>query len=144
MQINDEVLIRLSQIIEDSGLNRRKFAESIGVSPPTISEIFNNKIHSLSGTITKILELKYGINPIWLETGSGSHYRDSIILTDQEEILFVLNTRKLSLGNKKLLTILCDVFYRQQLEMTEQASADSPVKKRKIMKKQGFKDCTES
>ncbi|MES0490761.1 MAG: hypothetical protein ABUK01_12255 [Leptospirales bacterium] len=114
MQLNQEILDRLEKVLTENNLNKRQFALSIGAQTSGISEVFNGNIGSLSGTTVKILEVIYGINPIWLETGSGKQYKSTIVTMDEEESQMIAKTRKLTKENKVLLKALIDTLWLKQ------------------------------
>ena len=114
MKINEEILIRLKQIIEESGLSRRQFALGIGHAPSTITEIFTQRIRTLSGSVITILELKYGINPTWLETGMGDKWKHPEKINDHREIVLLRQFRSLTNGNKTMLEAFSETLHRQQ------------------------------
>ena len=114
MKIDEGVLSRLHEIIDDSALSRRQFALGIGHAPSTITEIFSRRIKTLSGSVTTILELKYGINPEWLATGAGLKYKDSVVISEHEEFELLKKFRRLKRGNKKMMLRFADTLHQQQ------------------------------
>ncbi|SNZ07705.1 Helix-turn-helix [Persephonella hydrogeniphila] len=64
---------RLKKLLETLGLSQRKFAEEIGVKPPTISEYISGKTNPSPRTL-KIIEEKFNVNPEWLREGKGEMF----------------------------------------------------------------------
>ena len=61
---------RLRQIVKESGISRRKFAVSIGMSPNGMSGIFN-ATNRISAVLANSIELIHGYNARWILTGAG-------------------------------------------------------------------------
>lgn len=61
---------RISQIIEEKGITRAKFAEIINVSRPFVSELCAGTKNPSDRTIFDICD-KFGVNEEWLRTGEG-------------------------------------------------------------------------
>ena len=114
MEVTPEILERLDGIIRQSGLSRRQFALSLGNSPSTMTEIFSRRIKNFSGAFLKVLELQYGININWLETGMGRQYCSKIVITHPEEERIIRNYRKLEPHLKEVFLILSETFFLQQ------------------------------
>lgn len=114
MLIDKGVLNRLELLIQETGQTRKQFADSIGHSPSTITEIFSGRIKNLSGTLGKILELKYSINLEWLKTGKGKQYKSSLIINCPREHELFVKFRRLRGKYKDSLLILAETLYLQQ------------------------------
>ena len=114
MKIDPGVLKRLEMLIEETGQTRKQFAASIGHSPSTITEIFSGRIKTLSGTMAKILELKYSINLDWLASGEGKQYKSTVIVNCPQEHELFVKFRRLRGKYKESLLILAETLYHQQ------------------------------
>ena len=138
MLLNKEILGRLEKFLEENNLSRKQFALSIGAQPSGISEIFNGNISSLSGTTVRIIEVIYGINPKWLETGFGKKFKSTVTITDENECDMIIKTRKLNKENKILLKALIETLWITQSQEIEKKkkkkSTPKSAKNRKTKK----------
>jgi transcriptional regulator with XRE-family HTH domain len=66
---------RILQIMKDKGLQAVSFADTIGVSPGTISHILNGRNDPSKVTIDKILSAFPDISSSWLLSGEGPMYK---------------------------------------------------------------------
>lgn len=56
--------------------NQSHFAEIIGSDKATVSEILNGRIEVPNNFVGKILDKFPSVNPVWLESGEGSMFRE--------------------------------------------------------------------
>jgi len=131
MELNDEVRQRLVEIIKYSKLSKRQFTLSLGLPPSSLGKILNGKTRALSNTIITVLELKYGINPIWLETGESKKYKDVIVTLDKDEAILLEQSRLLSDYNGDLLKLFLETLLKKQTEKEEEEKAQEKSRKRK-------------
>ena len=68
--------IRLSEIIEKTGVLKKEFAEKIGVSTGNLSDWLKGRSEPSAKVLTRICEL-YHVNINWLLTGKGDMFLDS-------------------------------------------------------------------
>jgi len=121
MIVDECILSRLAEIIEDSGMNKKQFAGAIGITPSSLSEIFSGRIKKLSSSFLRVIELKRGVNPEWLRTGKGAQYIMSNQVACPYEYQLVLYYRKLSSERKKGLFALCKaLIIKQDDDSTEE------------------------
>lgn len=120
MNINEEVKERLMEVITDNSTNKSKFAKSLGLQPSLITDIFSGKAKTISGNILVILQLRYGINHVWLETGSGSKFISQVELLDNDEIELIYYLRTFNKDSKTLLKIIVDTLLKSQEERQAQ------------------------
>ena len=66
---------RLAKIIESEKLTAKQFAEQIGVSAGTISNILGGRNKPSVDIYVRVLNCFRTINPDWLMLGTGSMYR---------------------------------------------------------------------
>ena len=114
MKINAAIIKRLQKICDESGLSNRQFSMSLGYAPSVIQEIYSKRIKVLSKSTILILELKYGVNPEWLETGKGPQKAESITTSDKDEIEFLEIYRALRRMKKYMLKSLAKTFYNEE------------------------------
>lgn len=76
---------RLEKIMNDKGLNAKKFSEAIGLNrPQAIYDIMNGKTANISNTMAvKIVSVFPDINKTWLLTGDGESTERPIIGTEK-------------------------------------------------------------
>ena len=70
VEINAELNERIKQARLELGVKQRVFAESIGVTPSSLSKIEANERNPSEQTLRMICN-QYSINREWLETGEG-------------------------------------------------------------------------
>ena len=66
---------RIEQILEDKRITQAEFAIRAGISPATITHLFNGRNNLSEMVISKILLAYPDINPIWLLDGKGEKYQ---------------------------------------------------------------------
>jgi len=66
---------RIEQILEDKRMTQAEFATRAGISPSTITHLFNGRNNLSEVGISKILLAYPEINPIWLLEGIGEKYQ---------------------------------------------------------------------
>jgi len=66
---------RIEQILEDKRLTQAEFAIRAGISPATITHLFNGRNNLSEMVVSKILLAYPEINPIWLLEGTGEKYQ---------------------------------------------------------------------
>lgn len=103
MQVTEAVLERLVKVYLESGMSKKGFGLSIGHSRSSITEIFKGRTKNISGATVKILELRYAVNPIWLETGLGKPYNNKLVITKKDSYRLIALFRKLAPESQKLL-----------------------------------------
>lgn len=91
----------------------RSFAKEVGITPGGLSGILNGRSKILSGMFLKILEYRFNINPVWLETGEGDTYLKKFHIEDRNEIDLILKYRNLSRDQKKSIDLMTDALYQQ-------------------------------
>lgn len=67
---NDDILLRINELMRFYSLNKTQFSNKIGVHQSNLSKIFNGERSIGDGTINKIV-LAFDINKNWLLTGEG-------------------------------------------------------------------------
>ena len=66
---------RIEQILGDKGITQAEFANRAGISPATITHLFNGRNNLSETVISKILLAYPEINPVWLLEGTGEKYQ---------------------------------------------------------------------
>lgn len=69
---------RIEQILEDKRITQAEFANRAGISPATITHLFNGRNNLSETVVSKILLAYPEINPIWLLEGRGEKYQKVI------------------------------------------------------------------
>jgi len=126
MKITPQILERLDEVIRDTHLTRSKFAEVNGFSRGTLGDIFRERIGTLSNCMINLLQLKYSINPVWLETGEGEKQIDSAIVTDPEELRHLFLFRRLREKDKNSIEGLTETFYEKMIVESNKVAENSP------------------
>jgi len=106
---------RLKNIIESSGYSLRRFSSEIGITPGGLSGILSGRSKILSGMFLKVLEYRFNVNPVWLETGEGATYIKKFLIEDADEIEHVIKLRKLDKEQKKSVIVMTNALYQQKL-----------------------------
>lgn len=73
----DTIGERIMKIRLDKRMNQKDFAEAIGISGSNLSKL-ERDIFTPSRRTLMMLYRRFGINPIWLETGKGEEYIKNI------------------------------------------------------------------
>ena len=102
MKITPDIIERLKQINKESGLSQRKFSMLMGHSASAIHEIYVGRVKVLSQANISILEMKFGINPEWLETGKGPKKSGGEFINDPDEIEMLNYYRRLPAERKRM------------------------------------------
>lgn len=69
-----EMKDRIALVIKESNLKKSEFAETIKVSPASISQLCSGVNKPSKQTVTLICE-KFNVNPEWLTEGNGPMYK---------------------------------------------------------------------
>ncbi len=117
IKINDATRRRLRQVIEETGLNYREFACSLGVNPSVITEIMSGRTAHISRAMRTVIQLKYGINTRWLISGEDPQYIRPTVVACPKEYELICNYRKLSPELKNSLIVFAGAMYLQQQEL---------------------------
>jgi transcriptional regulator with XRE-family HTH domain len=86
-EITDGFSDRLSELMNEAGFGDRKqarFAEAIGVSPSFLSDVLNKKSGPSYRMIYGIANIYTNVNVIWLMTGVGEMFLNSISESTQD------------------------------------------------------------
>jgi len=70
MELSD----RLRGVRKEAGVSQLEFAKSLGLQQGSYSGLETGAKKTLSGAVRELLQLQFGINPTWLETGEGVKY----------------------------------------------------------------------
>ncbi len=76
---------RLAQLIEELGLLKKDFAESIGVSTGNLSDWLSGKTEPSAKPLSRISET-YKVNLNWLIVGNGSMFLETTTIADQRAV----------------------------------------------------------
>lgn len=91
MKVTRQIINRLAEIVNNSGLTKSGFSRKLGFSDHRLSEILNKHNENLSGNFLNGLEYHFHVNLKWLETGFGDHYIYKDLPPDNPKNIF-LNT----------------------------------------------------
>ena len=122
---------RIKAIIESSGYSLRGFAREVGITPGGLSGIINGKSKIISGMFLKILEFRFNVNPLWLETGEGPVYQKDFHLENSAEIDMILKFRKLAKEQQQSINVMIDALYQQVRQNEEQETRVAETARKK-------------
>mgnify|MGYP002859047954 FL=1 len=77
---------RLIQVMQSEGLNAKQFADRIGVSAGTLSNIINERNKPSLEVFQKVLDSFRIISPDWLISGIGPMYRQK---NDSQQLVLI-------------------------------------------------------
>ena len=77
---------RLIQVMQSEGLNAKQFADRIGVSAGTLSNIMNERNKPSLEVFQKVLDSFRIISPDWLISGIGPMYRQK---NDSQQLVLI-------------------------------------------------------
>ena len=111
------VRTRLRKVVDDSRLSRRAFARRLGYTSSALLDILAGRIGVISGPLLKILELEFGVNPAWLQSGKEPAYLKKETLTDEREKEIIIIFRTLPSEGKLMVVVfiksLCRLYRRK-------------------------------
>lgn len=84
----DGINTRIAECIKCSNLTKTAFAEKIGVSQPFVSQLCNGTALPSDRTVKDICR-EFGVNELWLRTGTGDMTTE---LSRDEEIARILSS----------------------------------------------------
>lgn len=105
---NDSIATKLNQLILALELNKGEFAEEMGLSPATVSELTSGSAQrdSLPKYYFKLLQLRFGVNPDWLAGKSEvafepntQHLRLPVVNSEREFLIREYEAIERSLKN---------------------------------------------
>ena len=82
-----ELRHRIKEIRDYFNLNKKEFAERLGISPAYITDIESGKKEKVSKMLAKLISCEFGVNLNWIEKGEGSKFDDSNNDTSSERML---------------------------------------------------------
>ena len=106
MKLTPDVISRIKEVNKESGLSKRQFSLLLGHSASAIHEIYAGRVKVLSQSNISILELKFGINPHWLETGEGPKKNAGQYLDNAEELALIELLRLLPPEKRRMVQTL--------------------------------------
>ncbi len=65
---------RILDLMNDRGLSQKEFSEALGISPSSLSSIFNDRTKPTTKHIEAIMSTFPNISPSWLLSGKGEMY----------------------------------------------------------------------
>ena len=108
MKITKGIINRILQVNQESGLSKRKFSISLGRSPAAIQEIYMGRAKTLSQSIITMLEMRYGVNPQWLQSGKGPAKTGSYFIIKPEEVRLIEIYRNLPPEEKHMMSAMSE------------------------------------
>jgi transcriptional regulator with XRE-family HTH domain len=78
----EEISLRIKELIDNSGLSNKEFAEKIDISPAIISHILSGRNKPSLQVIQRITNVYTNVNLNYLLTGAGALYRSKPALSD--------------------------------------------------------------
>lgn len=79
------MLNRIKKVIEDSGLNRSSFANSLGVNLSNFSSQLSGK-RKVSDRLIALICTRFGVSERWLRDGVGPVYVADLERTESEQL----------------------------------------------------------
>lgn len=67
--------LRVGEVEEDSGLQRKDFAKKLGFTPAYLAQLIKGQRKNPSVRFLGAVEREFGVNRAWLESGEGLKYR---------------------------------------------------------------------
>lgn len=132
MELNKGVIARLEALLEDLNLSRGRLAEVLEVEAYVIDGIMKGKRKTIPGPLITLLELKYALNPKWLENGIGEMFKQNLITEDPYEILLLEQSRRLDSTNQELLMTVLNSLVASQVKMSKIRARQTKKKSSKL------------
>lgn len=63
---------RIKIILDERQITQIEFAKTLGVSANYVNQIVNGKKETISDTLSKLIEERYGYSAYWILTGKGN------------------------------------------------------------------------
>lgn len=106
MEKND--IERLSTILAESHLTQKEFAEKIGMTQSSISDILNGRVKKLSTKLIIALAREFKLNPDWIRSGIGNKYDNDILtkLNEPESVENQVHQENADIQSDKILKLL--------------------------------------
>ena len=104
--MDDFILLRLKELMKDSGLNQTRFASRIGMRQQNLSRILTGKSSLGDGIVNKLI-ISFDVNREWLLTGNGDKYPPKPVASDNpttESLLSIIAEKDRQID--RLLTLL--------------------------------------
>ncbi len=64
----------LEDLIAALRMSNSEFANALGISPSAVSDMIHGRVRKISGSVAKLIEYKYHVNPDWLQSGEGEMF----------------------------------------------------------------------
>lgn len=78
---------RVKTILQERKLKQVEFARVLGISANYVNLIANGKKESISDTLAKLIEERYGYSAQWILTGAGEKLSSNELTAEKLEIL---------------------------------------------------------
>lgn len=101
---DNEFSVRINQLIDELGHNKKSFAQAIDVSQPVITHLCNGRNNPSLEILQKIIISYPSINPEWLITGNGDTFKKDSNMKALEKKMIVLDDidKLIVAGNQSL------------------------------------------
>ena len=64
----------LEDLIAVLRMSNSEFANALGISPSAVSDMIHGRVRKISGSVARLIEYKYDVNPEWLQSGEGEMF----------------------------------------------------------------------
>ena len=81
--LNDRIKI----ILAENKITQVEFAKTLGISPNYVYKIVSGKKESISDTLAKLIEERYGYSAYWILTGNGNKQAENDLTAKKATII---------------------------------------------------------
>lgn len=78
---------RIQCILKEQKIKQVEFAKALGISANYVNLIVNDKKGTISDTLTKLIEERYGYSAQWILDGSGEKLSANELTAEKAEVL---------------------------------------------------------
>ena len=72
--IKNDAMRHLEDLIAALRMSNSEFANVLGISPSAVSDMIHGRVRKISGSVARLIEYKYDVNPEWLQSGEGEMF----------------------------------------------------------------------
>ena len=78
---------RIKIILDERKIKQVEFARTLGISANYVNQIVNGKKETISDTLSRLIEERYGYSAYWILTGNGEKLATNEISAEKEAII---------------------------------------------------------
>ena len=78
---------RIKIILDERKIKQVEFARTLGISANYVNQIVNGKKETISDTLSRLIEERYGYSAYWILTGNGEKLAANEISAEKEAII---------------------------------------------------------